>query len=343
MKWHCQKRNCIIVVCMLAVLLLEGCGPLKKQEQVSQTYVAMGTVVGVNLYAEDEQQGAEVQTLIAERLKELENQYLSYRVEESEIWKLNHSGGECVQISDFLYEYLEKVWEISEKSDGALDVTVGEVTRLWNIDTYAEAPEGFEIPQEEALAAALNNVGYEKIVMEQSLTMPSGMTIDLGAVGKGIACDVIKEILQEKGIPAAVISVGGSNLIWGEKDNGQGWLIGVAHPREEMAYLGYLRVDGGQFVATSGDYERFVLVGDERYHHIMDPDTGYPARSGLCSVTIVSNSGLLSDALSTACFVLGNEKGMELAEQYGAEALFVGEDGSITMTEGMKSLWMKEK
>ncbi|MBQ7918885.1 MAG: FAD:protein FMN transferase [Lachnospiraceae bacterium] len=310
---------------------------------VSRTFVAMGTVVGVNLYVEDEQQGEEVQTLIAEKLKELENRYLSYRVEDSEIWKINHSGGECVQVSDFLYEHLQKVWEISEKSGGALDVTVGEVTRLWNIDAHADAPEGFVIPGKEELAAALTNVGYEKLVMEQSLTMPLGMSIDLGAVGKGIACDVIKDILLEKEIPAAVISVGGSNLIWGQKDDGMDWLIGVVHPREEGSYLGYLQVEGDCFIATSGDYERFVLVGDERYHHIMDPETGYPARSGLCSVTIVSDSGLLCDALSTACFVLGKEKGMELAKQCGAEALFVEEDGNFTMTDGMKSLWLKEE
>lgn len=309
---------------------------------MSRTYVAMGTVVGVNLYVEDRQQGEEAQALIAECLNNLENKYLSYRVEGSEIWQMNHSNGVAVQLSSLLYGYLKDIWDISEKSSGALDVTVGEVTGLWSIDTYADDSEGFAVPEKEELAAVLENVGYEKIIMEQSLIVPEGMTIDLGAVGKGIACDEIKNILMEKEIPAAVISVGGSNLVWGEKDNGQAWLVGVTHPREEGTYLGYLRVDGDCYVATSGDYERYVLVDGERYHHIIDPVTGYPARSGLCSVTIVSDSGLLCDGLSTACFVLGKEKGMELAEQYGAEALFVEEDGSITMTEGMKSLWLAE-
>ncbi len=340
MKWHCQKRKGIIVVCMLAALCLGGCS-LKKPEQVSQTYVAMGTVVGVTLYVEDAQQGEEVQALIVGRLSELENQYLSYRKEESEIWQLNHSDGERVQLSDFLYEELQKVWELSKKSGGALDVTVGEVTRLWNIDAYADAPEGFVLPGEEELETALTNVGYEKIVIEQNLALPRGMTIDLGAVGKGIACDAIREILEEEEIPAAVISVGGSNLVWGQKENGQDWVLGVTHPREPGKYLGYLTLEGDIFVATSGDYERYVTVGDVRYHHIMDPATGYPAREGLSSVTIVSDSGLVCDALSTACFVLGREKGMALATECGAEALFVEEDGSITMTEGMKYLWLK--
>ncbi|MBQ8822203.1 MAG: FAD:protein FMN transferase [Lachnospiraceae bacterium] len=323
-------------------VFLGGCSFAKKQQLVSQTYVSMGTVVGVNLYVEDMELGEETQTLIAQELTRLEDEMLSYRVEGSEIWEINHSGGEPVQLSDMLYRYLSDIWELSEKSGGALDVTVGEVTRLWNIDTYAGSPEGFALPEEETLAAALENVGYEKIVMKQSLTMPRGMTIDLGAVGKGIACDVIQDILEEQRIPAAVISVGGSNLIWGKKENGLGWMIGVTHPREEGTYLGYLRLEGGCFVATSGDYERYVKVDGERYHHIMDPDTGYPAKSGVCSVTIVSDSGLLCDALSTACFVLGKNEGVKLAEQCGAEALFVEEDGTVTMTEGMKKLWLTE-
>ena len=342
MKWHCRKRNCIMIMCMAFLLLLGGCS-FKKQEQVSRTYVSMGTVVSVTLYAEDEAKGERVQSLIAQRLSELENQYLSYRVENSEIWQINHSNGKECQVSDFLYEYLQRIWEISGSSHGALDVTIGEVTRLWNIDTYAEAPQGFVVPKAEELAEAMEKVGYDRIAMNPSLTMPMGMTLDLGAVGKGIACDVIKEILEEEEIPAAIISVGGSNLIRGQKQNGTDWLIGVAHPREDGVYLGYLELKGECFVATSGDYERYVMADGERYHHIMNPATGYPAKSGLCSVTIVSDSGLICDALSTACFVLGKEEGMKLAKEYGAEALFVEENGSISMTEGMKNLWKVEE
>ncbi len=343
MKWHCQKRNCIIVVCVMAVLLLGSCSLGKKQELSNRNYVAMGTIMSVNLYVEDATQGDETQRLISECLSNLEKNYLSYRMEGSEIWKLNHSNAEAVELSDFLYENLQKVWDISQKSDGALDVTVGEVTGLWNIDTYADCPEGFVKPEADALAAAIENVGYEKITLEQKLTLPSGMSIDLGAVGKGIACDEIRKILIKQEIPAAVISVGGSNVIWGRKDNGLDWMVGVTHPREDGRYLGYLQLEGDCFVATSGDYERFVLVDGERYHHIIDPKTGAPARSGLCGVTIVSDSGLLGDALSTACFVLGKEKGMALAEMYGAEALFVEVDGSITMTDGMKQYWLAEE
>lgn len=340
MKWHCQKRICIIMVSLLLATLLGSCSLPKGQQQLSRTYVAMGTVVGVTLYAEDTAHGEETMDLIAERLKNLEEKVLSYRIEGSEIWNINHGNGEAVHISDRLYEYLAEVWALSEKSAGALDVTVGEVTGLWNMDTYADHPEGFVLPEAGMLEEALENVGYEQILIEKELVIPAGMTIDLGAVGKGIACDEIQRILAEQSIPAAVVSVGGSNLIWGEKAGGQGWVIGVTHPREEGNYLGYLQLSEGCFVATSGDYERYVELDGVRYHHIMDPSTGYPANSDVCSVTIVSDSGLLCDALSTACFVLGSKEGLALARECGAEALFVAEDGSITMTDGMKSLWL---
>ena len=340
MKYHCQKRICIIMMSLLLTAFLSSCSAPKGQQQLSRTYVAMGTVVGVTLYVEDIAHGEETLVLIEEELKRLEEEVLSYRIEGSEIWNINHSNGKSVSLSDRLYEYLAEVWELSRKSNGALDVTVGEVTRLWNIDAYADNPEGFALPEEEKLENALENVDYERIRIEKELGMPAGMTIDLGAVGKGIACDEIRSILEAQNIPAAVISVGGSNLIWGEKAGGQGWVIGVTHPREEGNYLGYLQLSENCFVATSGDYERYVELDGRRYHHIMDPDTGCPANSDVCSVTIVSDSGLLSDALSTACFVLGSKEGLALAEACGAEALLVAEDGSLTMTDGMKELWL---
>lgn len=340
MKWHFQKRNCIIMVSLLLVLFLGGCSFTGRQEQMSRTYVAMGTVVGVTLYVKDAAHGEETLILIEDELKRLEEEVLSYRIEGSEIWNINHSDQSPVLLSDRLHEYLAGVWELSEKSGGALDVTVGEVTRLWNIDTFADNPEGFVLPEEGKLQDALKKVGYEQILIEKELVMPSGMSIDLGAVGKGIACDEIKKILEIQNIPAAVVSVGGSNLIWGEKAGGQGWVIGVTHPREEGSYLGYLQLSEDCFVATSGDYERYVEMDGRRYHHIMDPATGYPASTDVCSVTIVSDSGLLSDALSTACFVLGREEGLKLAKVCGAEALLVAEDGSLTMTDGMKKLWL---
>ena len=163
------------------------------------------------------------------------------------------------------------------------------------------------------------------------------LMLDLGAVGKGVALDEIAAFLaQQQTVKGAVISAGGSILTYGSKPEGESWQVGIINPQVTSKSLGVFSLKGQWFISTSGDYERYFEVDDKRYHHIMNPHTGYPAESGVSSVTILCKSGLLSDALSTACFVLGVEEGMELVRQYDAEALFVSTEGEIAMTDGMK-------
>jgi len=162
------------------------------------------------------------------------------------------------------------------------------------------------------------------------------MQLDLGAVGKGIACDEVKMFLEKQdNVKGAIISVGGSVLTYGEKDDGTEWKIGIQHPREQGESIATLKLPGSLVVSTSGDYERYVETNGVRYHHILDPKTGKPADSGVISVTIISESGILSDALSTACFVLGKDAGLNLAQAFDAEAFIVDSDMQISMTEGM--------
>ena len=169
------------------------------------------------------------------------------------------------------------------------------------------------------------------------------MVLDLGAVGKGLACDDILAYLEGQAeVKAAVISVGGGILTYGEKPDGTAFRVAITDPFDTGAYCGYLTLTGNWFVSTSGDYERFVEVDGKRYHHILNPATGYPAESGVKSVTILSKNGMISDALSTACFVLGEEKGRLLAEKYGVEALFISEDGIISMTKGMREYFTEQ-
>jgi thiamine biosynthesis lipoprotein len=137
-------------------------------------------------------------------------------------------------------------------------------------------------------------------------------------------------------VSGAVISVGGSIVTYGQKDDGSDWSVAIAGPRsEEGDYLGILSVSGDKFVSTSGDYEKYFIKDGKRYHHILDPDTGYPAESGLISTTVLCDSGLLSDGLSTACFVLGAEKALDLLEEYGAEGILVDEEKNIYLTDGI--------
>ena len=171
--------------------------------------------------------------------------------------------------------------------------------------------------------------------------IPEGFKIDLGAVGKGIGCDISKEILDKNDVDGAVISVGGSILVYGQKPDKSPWKIAITDPRgeDESLILGGLTIDKDCYISTSGDYEKYIMKDGVRYHHILDPSTGYPADSGLISVTIVCDNGLLSDGLSTACFILGLEKSQSLLEKYNAEAVFVDKDKNVYMTDGMKDMF----
>lgn len=320
----------------MGALLCTGCGGAEPAEAAD---TAMGTVIRQKIYGGDKEVLEENQRL----LEEMERDLLSWRLETSEIYRINETAGspEGVVVSERLSPILSECLALSEKSEGAFDITIGGVTRLWNLDVWAasENQDAFEVPEEAAIRAALENCGSGKLHWEEEkslLYLPEKMSLDLGAVGKGIALDGLLEKLQaNKKVGGAVISVGGSVLVYGEKPDGSSFRIGIVNPFQPSEYLGTLELKGEWCVSTSGDYERYVEKDGKRYHHIINPDTGYPAESGLCSVTVLSGSGFLSDALSTACFVLGSEKRKVLAESYGAEAVFVEKDGRISMTAGM--------
>lgn len=320
----------------MGALLCTGCGGAEPAEAAD---TAMGTVIRQKIYGGDKEVLEENQRL----LEEMERDLLSWRLETSEIYRINETAGspEGVVVSERFSPILSECLALSEKSEGAFDITIGGVTRLWNLDVWAvsENQDAFEVPEEAAIRAALENCGSGKLHWEEEkslLYLPEKMSLDLGAVGKGIALDGLLEKLQaNKKVGGAVISVGGSVLVYGEKPDGSSFRIGIVNPFQPSEYLGTLELKGGWCVSTSGDYERYVEKDGKRYHHIINPDTGYPAESGLCSVTVLSGSGFLSDALSTVCFVLGSEKGKVLAESYGAEAVFVEKDGRISMTAGM--------
>lgn len=345
-----KLRGFLLFLC--TALLCCGCGG-KSLQRYSFVDVVMGTVLEQNIYAADEDAAAALTAGIVGLLEELERRELSWRQEGSELSAANQSAGsgEGFLLSEELTELLIKCREISNESEGALDVTLLPVVQLWDIDAWAAADHaaGFVPPDGETLERTLALCGSGKLKLEPEvfgndgevlrarLFMPRGMRLDLGAVGKGLALKKIKEFLEENGAEASLISLGGSILTYGEKPDGSPWKVGVADPRDTSRQIALLSLEGQWCVSTSGDYERYVEAGGVRYHHIMDPATGKPADSGVRSVTVLAKDGFLSDALSTACFILGVEKGMDLAGRCGAETLFVTDDGSVILSEGMKN------
>ena len=300
-------------------------------ESETITDTAMGTDCTVRVYGAD----GTAQDIF-DRLLEIEENYLSWRIEGSDIATINEqaSSDTGVAPSEWTFGYLEKVLDLSEKSGGAFDPTLGNLSQLWNLGT--DEPY---IPKKDEVDALLEKTGWEKIDLEeQQVFLKDDVQLDLGAVGKGIGCDEAKILLDEADAKAAVVSVGGSILTYGDKPDGKPWKVAIANPRTEdgESYLGALTVEGNHSISTSGDYEKYVIEDGVRYHHILDPKTGFPADSGLISVTIICDEGWLSDGLSTACFVLGVEGGLKLLETYQAEAVFVTAEKEVIVTDGIK-------
>lgn len=245
---------------------------------------------------------------------------------------------------------LQTCLELYEKSEGAFDVTLGALVRLWKIDSWAGGAETgeFQAPSAGSLEEALGRCGSSMVGLLPKdswqegtrLLLPEGMQLDLGAVGKGLALSRILELLEEEPeVSGAVVYLGGSVLTYGSRLDGGSWKIGIADPSDPSSSVGILTLEGQWCVSTSGDYERYVERDGVRWHHILDPATGLPADSGVRSATILSRDGLLGDGLSTACFILGPEKGLELAGEYGAEVLFILDDGEFVMSEGMEAFF----
>ncbi len=296
---------------------------------------AMGTAVKKTLYMTDIERSEEIDKLIDDTLLELERQ-ISVREENSEISRLNriYATGGIFELSDKVRGYLQQEMQICKESDGALSMCIYPVSSLWGIEDGANS-----VPDEDAIEEALSytDLNDVEIVDNGVILQSNNMSIDLGAVGKGIACDEVMMQLEASDIQGAVISIGGSVLAYGNKGDGKEWHIGIQDPRgAEGEVLGIVDVEENTMISTSGDYEKYFEADGKRYHHIFDPATGYPVDNGLISVTIICDNGLMSDAMSTACFVMGLEKGMAYAEEKEVEAIFVTEDKKVYITDGLK-------
>lgn len=308
-------------VLIAAVVLYDAFGSVKTAERSG---VAMGSIVTVKLYGTEDTAVADE---IIERTENEEKEFISRYKEDSEIYFLNKNG--TAELSGHTADIINRAIEISADSGGAFDITIGKISSLWNFDG------NMRVPDEKEIEEALPGVGSGKIKREGNVfTLGENQELDLGALGKGLACDIAAEILKKNNIGGAVVSVGGSVMTYGENPESDHWTVGIRTPDPlDTSVALRLRVYGTSFISTSGDYEKYFYTFDTLFHHILSPKTGYPADSGLKSVTVVSGSGLLSDALSTACFVLGMENSANILEKYNAEAIFIDNDNNVYITD----------
>ena len=228
---------------------------------------------------------------------------------------------------------MEQALEICRRTDGALDSSIYPIVRAWGFTTGS-----YQVPDEAEIQALLPLVDYRKIQYDAAagdVTLPEGMKIDLGSVAKGYAGQLVAQMLREHGVQSALLSLGGNVQTVGAKPDGSPWQIGIKDPQGEDAMMALSVED--QAVVTSGGYERYFEQDGQTYWHIMDPSTGHPADSGLISLTIVGDEGVVCDGLSTALFVMGLEKAADLWAQSGDfEAVFVTASGEVYITEGLR-------
>jgi thiamine biosynthesis lipoprotein len=310
--------------------MFTGCGiqtstGFASDEPVTGSIFAMDTVMDFSIYGEQE-----LLDKVEERVQELESK-LSVTDENSEIYAINHNGTGSVS-SDTAY-LIKNALQVCEKTDGALDISIYPVVRAWGFTTGEYA-----VPDDETINSLLSNVDYTKVDFNEDtseVTIPSGMEIDLGSVAKGYTGDEIIALLKENGVTSALLNLGGNVQTLGSKPDGSSWRIGVQDPQSDK-YILALDIEN-KAVITSGGYERYFEEDGETYWHIIDPATGRPARNGLISVTIIGESGLMCDSLSTSLFIMGLEKSENYwRENGGFDAVFVTDEGEILVTEGLE-------
>lgn len=306
-------------------LLLSGCQPFPNA--YDRQFVAMDTFMHLTAYGDGAQEAlARTQEEIV-RLDTL----LSVNSEKSEVHAINHRQEDTFALSEDTAQLLSLSLSLARETGGAFDPTVYPVVRQWGFTTGT-----YQLPTPDELTSLLPLVGYEKASLDgQALTLNGNTQLDFGGIAKGWAGDRAVQMLKADGITSAILRLGGNIQTMGTKPDGSLWTVGIQDP-DTGNTLATLSV-ADLAVVTSGSYQRYFTVGDQLYHHIIDPATGYPADNGLTSVTIMAPSGARCDALSTALFVMGLDKGMQFwRDRRDFEAVFVSKDGSVTITAGLE-------
>ena len=346
---------CTVLVCPM--LLFTGCGNITDadtsttgNEPISISSIKLNTAVQITIY--DSQDKALLDDCLA--LCDKYELVFSRTNEKSELYKLNHrkdtsdkdpnadgqttpypvSGtADTWHISEDLASLLSEGLDITRESDGAFDIAIAPLTSLW--DFTAEDPK---VPDDAAIQKALPLCSSDGVTIDgQDITLPSDdIQFDVGAIAKGYIADRVKDFLVKKGVKSAIINLGGNVLCIGSKPDGTPFKVGIQKPFADRNETEAVMDITGKSVVSSGIYERCFKQDGKLYHHILNPQTGYPYENGLISVTIISDQSVDGDALSTTCFALGLEDGLKFAEKKGVQAVFITEDYELHYTDGFQ-------
>ena len=327
-----MKKNSLnsfkLLLLSSALLFFWGC---KKEAMPPQSQLHLGTVCTINLF---DQGSTELYGQMFQKLKGIE-QAFSVNLSDSAVSQINQSAGITpVIVPQEVIYVLQEALRIAERTGGAFDPTIGPLVNLWDI-----GGDNSQVPSQQAIDHARSLVDWRLVEIDSqrgTVYLPKqGMALDLGGIAKGYAADELVAIAQEAGIQQALFDLGGNIYAFGTKADGTPWRVGVKDPAQPGGSPALALAVQDRSVVTSGMYERFFEQEGIRYHHILNPATGYPVWNDIQSVTIVSKSSLLADALSTSVFVLGREKGLALLESEDAEGVIIGEDNLVYPTSGI--------
>ncbi len=305
-------------------LLIGACAPAEKaSETFALDTICTQQVTGRNADAAIN----DVNQMLTRISKELSTNEGSY------IYAVNQGAPQGVAVSDEAAQLVSDALSFAADTNGAFDPAIGALSSLWNIS------ENPRVPSEDEVAAALPLVNFRDVTVDGSTVTlnKSGIQLDLGGIGKGYAADLAVQIYKKYGISNAILNLGGNVYVYGDKEDGSDYRIGLRDPLgSENDYAAIIPAKNTS-VVTSGVYERFFESGGKTYHHLLDPKTGYPADNGLLAVTVVCERSTEADALSTALFVMGLKDGLTYAENaQGVEAVFFTDDQGIYVTSGLE-------
>jgi len=328
-----KRKLMIIVLTFVLAIGIVGCTNEDSNQPISRTEIFMSTPVSITIY------DGEYENILDkafEKVEEVEN-LVSINKENTEISELNKNAGiEKVKLSDISYDILKKGLEYSKLSNGSYDITIGPLVKLWNI--------GFEdakVPSQDEINEVIDTIDYNNIKINDStkevFLKKKGMEIDLGSIAKGYIADEIANILKQEGVNRAIIDLGGNIYALGSKSSDSNWKIGIQNPFNDRGeVVGGIEVSD-KTVVTSGIYERFIEENGVKYHHILNPKTGYPYETDIAGVSIITDKSIDADALSTLTFTKGLEEGLKFIEGLdNVDAIFITNDKKIYITENIR-------
>lgn len=300
---------------------------------LTRTESLLHTVVQLSVYHENQE---EVMDKAVNYIKEMES-LLSATIEGSDIYRINQAAGEePVKVDDRTFELIEDALQTSKLSQGRFDITIGVINKLWNIGS-----ENARKPDPTEIHLALPFVDYRKVQLdekEKTVYIEKGMSLELGAISKGYIADQVKELFEKEGITTAIINLGGNVVVMGTSPNHeQGWRVGVQDPDQVRGATVGNVYQTNRSIVTSGIYERYIEVDGNIYHHILNPETGYPVENTISGVTVFSDTSIQGDALSTTLFIYGIEEGLNYINSLdGVEAVFIDKNHGVHLSDGLK-------